>query len=210
MKNRDITLKTQLKIWESVSIVMIFFVALIIGTIINSEVFTIAEVSNVSMQDTLVAGDKVYINKSAYWNKLPERGDIIVILQGESLGGFFKKLKITTEDIYLRFSSEMRDNRLIKRVVGLPGDILEIKDREVYIDYLLLNESYTKGETFAYRAEGKITVPEGYVFVMGDNREHSNDSRSFGFVELNSIEGKAVFRYWPFKRSIVFEYSYFD
>jgi len=210
MKNRDITLKTQLKIWEVVSITVVFFVAIFIGTIIISEVFTIAEVSNVSMQDTLVAGDKIYINKSAYWTKLPERGDIIVFLKGESLGGFFNKLKITTEDIYLRFAPQMRDNRLIKRVVGLPGDIIEIKGGEVYTDYLLLNESYTKGKTYSHRAEGKITVPEGSVFVMGDNRENSNDSRSFGFVELDSIEGRAVFRYWPFKRATVFRHSYLE
>ncbi|MCK5758014.1 MAG: signal peptidase I [Clostridiales bacterium] len=210
MKNRDITLKTQLKFWEVISITVVFFAAILIGTIINSEVFTIAEVSNVSMQDTLVAGEKIYINKSAYWNKAPERGDIIVFLKGESLGGFFNKLKITTEDIYLRFSPEIRDNRLIKRVIGIPGDILEIKGGEVFVDYTKLNESYTKGKTYPYRTEGRITVPEGSVFVMGDNREDSNDSRSFGFVELNSIEGKAVFRYWPFKRAIVFEHSYFD
>jgi len=65
-----------------------FFAAILIGIIISSEVFTIAEVSNVSMQDTLVAGDKIYINKSAYWNKLPERGDIVVFLKNESLGDF--------------------------------------------------------------------------------------------------------------------------
>ena len=210
MKNRNITLKTQLKVWEVISITVVFFVAILIGTIINSEVFTIAEVSNISMQDTLVAGEKIYINKSAYWNKAPERGDIIVFLKGESLGGFFNKLKITAEDIYLRFSPEIRDNRLIKRVIGIPGDILEIKGGEVFIDYIKLNESYTKGKTYPYRAEGTITVPEGSVFVMGDNRENSNDSRSFGFVELNSIEGRSVFRYWPFKRAIVFEHSYYD
>ena len=139
MKNRDITLKTQLKSWEVVSITIVFFAAIFIGTIISSEIFTIAEVSNISMQDTLVAGDKIYINKSAYWTKLPERGDIIVFLKGESLGGFFNKLKITTEDIYLRFAPQMRDNRLIKRVVGLPGDIIEIKSGEVYIDYIRNN-----------------------------------------------------------------------
>ncbi|MCD6321433.1 MAG: signal peptidase I, partial [Clostridiales bacterium] len=193
-----------------VSITIVFFAAIFIGTIISSEIFTIAEVSNISMQDTLVAGDKIYINKSAYWTKLPERGDIIVFLKGESLGGFFNKLKITTEDIYLRFAPQMRDNRLIKRVVGLPGDIIEIKSGEVYIDYMRLNESYTKGKTYPYRAEGKITIPEGAVFVMGDNREDSNDSRSFGFVELDSIEGRAVFRYWPFKRATVFGHSYLE
>jgi len=210
MKNRDITFKTPLKILEAVSVAAVFFAAIFIGIIINSEVFTIAEVSNVSMQDTLVAGDKIYINKSAYWSKLPERGDIVVFLKNESLGGFLNKLKITSEDLFLRFSTEIRDNRLIKRVIGLPGDIMEIKGGKIYIDYLELDESYIKGTTFTFRAEGKITVPEGSVFVMGDNRENSNDSRSFGFVELDSIEGRAVFRYWPFKKATTFKHSYFD
>jgi len=104
----------------------------------------------------------------------------------------------------------MRENRLIKRVIGLPGDIMEIKGGNIYIDYLELDESYIKGTTFAFRAEGKITVPEGSVFVMGDNRENSNDSRIFGFVELDSIEGRAVFRYWPIKKATNFKHSYFD
>lgn len=210
MKNRDITLKTPLKLWEVITITIIFFAVLLIGIIINSTVFTIAEVSNVSMQDTLVAGDKIYINKSAYWNKLPARGDIVVFLEGETLGGFFSKLKITSEDFYKRFTSQNRDNRLIKRVIGLPGDIIEIKGGEVYVDYLLLNESYIKGTTFEYRSEGKLTIPEGYIFVMGDNRENSKDSRIFGFVEINSIEGRAVFRYWPIKKAISFNHSYYE
>lgn len=210
MKNRDITLKTHLKLWESVSMISVFFAALIIGIIITSEVFTIAEVSNVSMQNTLVAGDKIYIDKTAYWNKLPRRGDIVVFLKGESLGGFFNKLKITYGDFYLRFIPEMRENRLIKRIIGLPGDILEIKDGKIYINYIEVEESYIKGTTLAFRAQGKITVPTGTVFVMGDNRENSNDSRNFGFVELDSIEGRALFRYWPLKKATKFEHSYYD
>ena len=210
MKNRDITFKTPLKLWEAVSVAAVFFAAIFIGIIISSEIFTIVQVSNVSMQDTLVAGEKLYLNKTAYWSKLPERGDIVVFLKEESLGGFLNKLKITSEDLFLRFSTEMRVNRLIKRVIGLPGDIIEIKGGSVYINYLELNEDYTKGTTISYYDEGKITVPEGAVFVMGDNREKSNDSRSFGFVELDSIEGRALFRYWPLKRATTLKHSYFD
>ena len=210
MKNRKITMKTPLKPWEAISVAIVFLVAMLLGLILNSEVFTIAEVSNISMQDTLVAGEKIYINKTAYRDRLPERGDIVVFLKEETIDGFFNRLKITSEDLFLRFSPEMRDNRLIKRVIGVPGDILEIKNGDVYINYLQLDERYIKGITFPYRTVEKTTIPEGKVFVMGDNRENSNDSRSFGLVELNSIEGKASFRYWPFGRMTKFDYSYYE
>jgi signal peptidase I len=104
----------------------------------------------------------------------------------------------------------MRENRLIKRVIGVPGDILEIKNGEVFVNYLKINETYIKGITYPYRTEDKITIPEGKVFVMGDNRENSSDSRLFGFVDIESIEGKAAFRYWPFDRFIKFDYSYYN
>ena len=210
MKNRKITMKTPLKPWEAISVAIVFLVAMLLGLILNSEVFTIAEVSNISMQDTLIAGEKLYINKTAYRGRLPERGDIVVFLKGETIDGFFNRLKITSEDLFLRFSPEMRDNRFIKRVIGVPGDILEIKNGNVFINYLQLNEGYIKGKTFPYRLEEKMTIPEGTVFVMGDNRENSDDSRLFGLVELNSIEGKATFRYWPFDRMTTFDYSYYE
>lgn len=210
LKNRKITMKTHLKPLEAVAVAIVFLIAMFVGLIINSEVFTIAEVSNVSMQDTLVAGEKLYINKTAYWNNLPDRGDIVVFLRGETIDGFFGRLKITSEDLFLRFSPDMRDNRLIKRVIAVPGDILEIKNGNVFVNYLKINETYIKGTTLAYRAQEKITIPEGKVFVMGDNRENSNDSRLFGMVDMDSVEGKASFRYWPFDRRTVFDYTYYD
>lgn len=210
MNNRNITLKTPLKAWEAISVAVVFLAAMLLGLIISSEVFTIAEVSNVSMQDTLVAGEKLYINKTAYWSKTPDRGDIVVFLRGETIDGFFNRLKITSEDLFLRFSPDIRSNRLIKRVIAVPGDILEIKNGNVYVNYLLLDEKYIKGTTYPYRMEEKITIPQGKVFVMGDNRENSNDSRLFGLVDLGSIEGRAVFRYWPFDRFTTFDYSYYD
>ena len=124
--------------------------------------------------------------------------------------GFFGRFKITMEDLVLRFSPDIRSNRLIKRVVGLPGDIIEIKNGKVYINYIELPEAYVKGITKPYRTTGKITVPEGKVFVMGDNRTLSNDSRDFGFVDLGSLEGKASFRYSPFRKFTKFRHTYYE
>ena len=121
------------------------------------------------------------------------------MLKEETIDGFFGRVKITAEDLFLRFSTDVRTNRLVKRVIGLPGDIVEIKDNQVFIDYIPIKEDYIKGRTSGYRFSEKFTVPEGKIFVMGDNREESNDSRMFGFVDLGSLEGRVVFRYWPFK-----------
>lgn len=205
MKNRSLTMKTPLKTWEAITISIVLIMALLLGLIINSEVFAVAQVTNISMQDTLIDGEKLFISKYAYWTGLPDRGDIIVFLRGETRGGFFNKLRITYEDIIIRRADNARENRLIKRVIGLPGDVLEIKKGEVYVNYEKLDEDYIKGVTLPYRVQGKVIVPEGMVFVMGDNRENSSDSRMFGFVDIDSVEGRAVFRYWPFERATVFK-----
>lgn len=205
MKNRNITLSSPLKLWEVLSIIFVLIIAIVTGIIINSTIFRLSVVSNVSMNDTLVAGDRLFINKTAYWKKAPKRGDIVVFIKGEEVGGFFHKIEITLTDLVGNFSSQQIKIRLIKRVIGIPGEIIEIKDGEVYIDSLKLNEDYTKGVNLPYRTQGKITVPEGKVFIMGDNRNNSSDSRDFGFVDIKSIEGKAVFRFWPFKKITVFD-----
>lgn len=200
MKNRQLTMKTPLKTGEIIIISLVIILALLFGVVISSEVFVIAEVTNVSMQDTLIAGEKLFISKSAYRMDLPERGDIIVFLKGETRDGFKDRFKIAFEDIFFRFSVNMRENRLIKRVIGLPGDTIEFRDGQVYLNNEKLSEDYIKGSTNPFRIKDILTVPDDMVFVMGDNRENSSDSRIFGYIDIESIEGRAVFRFWPFDR----------
>ena len=89
----------------------------------------------------------------------------------------------------------------IKRVIGLPGETVEAKGGQVYIDGQAIDEPYLEGETTFCRVNQDcppVTVPEGHVFAMGDNRDNSSDSRAFGVVDVDDIIGKAWVTYWPF------------
>ena len=136
-----------------------------------------------SMENTLHQNDYLFVSRQAY--RLfgePERGDIIV------------------------FSSEMttetgKNKNLIKRIIGLPGDTVSIFDGVTYINGEALDEPYTK-DGYTLGDMDAVTVPEGMLFVMGDNRQNSADSRSalVGMVDQKTVMGKEVFRLFPFSR----------
>ena len=134
-----------------------------------------------SMENTLQQNDYVFVSKRHYtWfgNDIA-RGDIII---------FNSNLPTDTGGRKL----------LVKRVIGLPGERVEIKDGAVYINGERLDEEYTKdGYTDGEMAE--VTVPEGTIFVLGDNRQNSTDSRSasVGFIDINAIRGKVMLRIFP-------------
>ncbi len=129
-------------------------------------------VESISMQPTLYAGNFVLVNKLAYRLGTPGRGDIIVF----------------------RYPPDPTQVPYIKRVIGLPGDHVHIADGQVYINGQLLIEPYLTVRT---NRGGDWTVPANSLFVMGDNRNNSSDSRSWGFVPLQNVIGKAELVYWP-------------
>lgn len=93
------------------------------------------------------------------------------------------------------FEAPYEDNKYFtKRIIGLPGDFIELKDGEVYINGELLEENYTKGETWSL-TEDSLVVPEGRYYVLGDNREHSSDSRYFGTIEKSDMVGKLFIKF---------------
>jgi signal peptidase I len=136
-------------------------------------------VGSESMVPTLKVWDRVLINKLAYDLEGPGRGDIVLFENPD--GG---------------------EEPLIKRVVALPGDRLELRGGELYINGAKVDEPYLRRETCARGMPrtcsfGPKTVPENHVFVMGDNRTKSLDSRFFGPVPEENLIGEALFRFWP-------------
>jgi signal peptidase I len=126
-----------------------------------------------SMEDNLRTGQRLIVSRIAYKFSSPQRGDVVVFR-----------------------STQNPEENIIKRVIGLPGETLVIDDGKVYVDGLLLDEAYVSSSTFL-PYKGKWTIPEGYYFVMGDNRAHSSDSRRQGLIPAENIIGKAWISYWP-------------
>lgn len=129
-------------------------------------------VESVSMQPTLYAGDFVIVNKLAYRLGEPKRGDVIVF----------------------RYPPAPEQEPYIKRIMGLPGDRVNISGGKVTINGQLLEEPYLNVTT---NQGGEWLVPPDSLFVMGDNRNSSSDSRAWGMVPFENVIGKALVVYWP-------------
>ncbi len=142
-----------------------------------------------SMEPTLWTNNYIILSKQAYTFSEPNRGDIVVF-----------HTDLTTP--------EGAEKLLIKRVIGLPGDIVNIKDGKVIINGVTLDEPYILGPDTSGDIQD-LKVPPGQVFVMGDNRDVSLDSRSpdVGCVNIKAIVGKAVLRLYPFNEITTFHYS---
>lgn len=180
---------------------IIYFIgAIFVASLLQSQLYALTTVHQSSMQNTLMEGHTLIIDKISYQFSKPKKGDIIVFLRGENTNGFVNRYKVFFKDVQLRFFRSFRTNRLIKRVIAVEGDKVDIRDGQVYINDILLDEQYVKGFTPQMEMNYPFVVPEGHVFVMGDNRENSLDSRSFGPIPMNSIEGKAIFRVYPFSQ----------
>ena len=131
-----------------------------------------------SMQPTFHGDDRLVVSRVHYLLSQPARGDIVVFNS-------------------LRANEAARGVMLIKRIVGLPGDEVTIVERQVHINGAALDEPYIK-EPCGLRCRDAVwTLGEGEYFVMGDNRNNSNDSRAFGPVPLGKIVGEVIFRYFP-------------
>lgn len=154
-------------------------VALVISIVLYLFIMTPHEVIGSSMYPTYKDGEYLMANKIQYKFSEPKRGDVIIFKYSD------------TQDF-------------IKRIIGLPGDQVMLKDGYIYINGNKLDESgyldssvYSNGGEYLHEGE-TITVSEGQYFVCGDNRQHSSDSRTFGPIEKAVIKGKAWIVYFPF------------
>ncbi|MCD6581875.1 MAG: signal peptidase I [Desulfuromusa sp.] len=186
--------KTWYREWSEAMIV-----AVILALIIRTFLFQAFKIPSGSMLDTLLIGDHLLVNKFIYGTKLPfseerylsirdpERGDVIVFEFPED------------ED-----KSYFKRRDFIKRVIGLPGDLIEVKAKQVYVNgqpFTIPQERHGDQDMIPSVASprdfvGPIKVPDDSYFVMGDNRDYSFDSRFWGYVHKSKIKGLAFIKYW--------------
>ena len=152
-----------------------------------------------SMVPTLRVGDRVLVNKFIYRFAEPERGDIVVFKSVE--GGSLPPEENPIERIIGFFrddgAREPPREDLIKRVVGVPGDEISVRNGRLIVNGEPQREPYVNRRYPDRSFSAPITVPKGHVFMMGDNRTNSQDSRVFGPVPERNIEGEAFLRFWP-------------
>lgn len=160
--------------------VLIIGGALVVALIIKTFLFQAFYIPSESMEPTLIDRDRVIVNKLSYQLHDVNRGDLVVFDRPPN-------------------EPETEIDELIKRVIALPGESVEARDGSVYIDGQRLSEPYLVDGASTH-AFGPVMVPEDRVFVMGDNRGNSRDSRVFGPIDEDLIVGRAFVRVWPLGR----------
>jgi signal peptidase I len=152
--------------------------ALLLALIIRTFLIAAFYIPSGSMLDTLHKNDRVLVNKLSYKLHDVHRGDVIVFERPPA-------------------ELDTSINDLIKRVIGLPGETIEVRDCKVIVDGRFLEEPYIDRPWTRTCTFGPITVPDGQVFVMGDNRDDSEDGRVFGPIDEDLIVGRAFVLIWP-------------
>lgn len=201
-----INIKKEIREW-----VVCIIIALIAYFVINYFIGTIAGVKQTSMTPTVKHGERVIIERRVLYNKQILRGDIVIIEAPNDSN----KLDNDNDNIQAKYSTYKGFNKIvynflglgkisyIKRVIGFPGEHLYISEEgQVYINDKLLEEPYLAESTKTIRSGAyfDVVIPKGCVFVMGDNREGSRDSREFGAIPINKVEGKVRIRIWPLNK----------
>ena len=153
-------------------------IALILTMLIRTFIAEAREIPTGSMLPTIQVGDIIMVEKVSVHFAAPSRGDIVVFAPPPS--------------------AHARED-YIKRVVALPGDLVEIRNNKLFVDKRPVNESYLLDKKM--KDLKPTVVPKGHLFVLGDNRNNSFDSRNWGFLPIKNLKGTAWFRFWPFERA---------
>ncbi len=192
---KDIVIKKKSGLRENIEAIL---VAIILALFIRTFAVQAFKIPSGSMKQTLQIGDHILVNKFIYGVKIPYLETTIIPIKKPSRG-----------DIIVFKYPENPDLDYIKRVIGVARDVVEIRNKQVYINNKRINDSFSihmdphifsagisKRDNF-----GPVTVPEDSLFVMGDNRDNSTDSRFWGFVNLKAVRGKAFMVYWSWNKN---------
>ena len=192
-------------------------IAVVLALLVRYYIGTPTIVQQQSMQTTFMPGDRLILSRlTKTANGTYERGDIITfeapsttLVSSANVNYDYPVAEYNNKpkglwSKFVYYVLEINKTSYIKRVIGVAGDHIEIRDGKVYLNGQKLEEDYLdEGVTTnmgQYGVFSDIVVPEGYVFVMGDNRDHSTDSRAFGCIPVEKIEGKVWIRFWPFSK----------
>lgn len=168
-------------------------IAVLLAVFIRSFVVQAFKIPSGSMLATLQIGDHLLVNKFIYGIKLPLTGSVLIPWQDPD-----------RDDVVVFKFPKDRSLDYIKRVVGVAGDTIEVRDKQLYVNGEAninphahnTDQDIIKASVGPRDNMGPVKVPEGYIFVMGDNRDNSYDSRFWGFVPLQDVLGKAMILYW--------------
>lgn len=185
-KKEEFNLKKEIFSW-----IKIFIIAVVIAFVVNNCIIMNANVPSGSMMNTILKGDRMIGLRTAYWFSDPDRGDIAIFENPD----------------YKENGSLAEDKYYVKRVIGLPGDKVVIKNAKIYINdsEKPLNESYLPEEWLYVNGQDEVLeykVPKDCYFMLGDNRNNSNDARFWTntYVKRDKILAKAEFKYWSNKK----------
>ncbi len=171
--------------------------ALILALFIRTFIVQAFKIPSPSMEPTLLIGDHILVNKFVYGVGIPFSDGKILKLRDPARG----------EVVVFKFPKNKKMD-FIKRCVAVGGDTIEIRDKKLYVNgaavedsHAVFSDKFPRGSLLQGRDNfGPVTVPQGKLFFMGDNRDNSNDSRFWGFVDENDVKGKAMFIYWSWDR----------
>ena len=193
-KNKSTEIKKKSVLRENIEAII---VAIILALFIRTFIVQAFKIPSGSMKETLQIGDHILVNKFIYGVKIPFLRTTIIEVKNPK-----------RNDIVVFKFPEDPGKDFIKRVIGVAGDVVEHRDKKVYVNNEPVDDifgMYTDPHIFPGSFQprdnfGPVTVPPGSLFVMGDNRDHSYDSRWWGFVNLKAVQGKAFTIYWSWDK----------
>ena len=194
IENDDIRKTKKSGLRENIEAIL---VAIVLALFIRTFVIQAFKIPSGSMKNTLLIGDHILVNKFIYGVKVPFLQTTIVPITNPK-----------HEDIVVFKFPEDPSKDFIKRVIGVAGDVVEVRDKQVYVNSKLLNPDFgIHTDSYIFPASvqprdnfGPVVVPPHSLFVMGDNRDQSYDSRFWGFVDLKAVKGKALMIYWSWDK----------